>query len=328
MPGNGLATVRATSVADPSRSASSVVTLVDPGTGAGSRDAALREAYTGTRTTASLSLNGVETVAQAVFEASGQNSGQLTTTGTLTQTGAETFTWSNTPTDRLVVAFGDESRLEFVIEAFTGDFSSGWEGFRDFHSSLVFTTVTEGSFSLRIQSQSGAPQAPEAAALSPTGTTRFSRTVEGTLQFAGVPVQVAVINTGEVSADFSGGNVDYRSAETTTGTLTSANASITVNEGYEYVFVSVTSAVEQSKRANLSSAQVGGNTYAFRDVWAQTTCRNNLVTETEFWQARGELLQNGTAIGVIQFESTPAAGTECPGPQPVVRMNDGSVVPL
>ncbi len=327
LPNPASAMVTATSVADPSRSASITFALTDPGAGA-TLGAAVAEAYSGTRAGAALGADGVETTARAVFEASIQNGGTLTVTGTLTQAGPDSddFTWSATPQDRLVVLFHDGSRLELAVNAFEGDFTD-WESFRDFHSNLDVTATSPGAFDLRIQSRSGAP-ALVSGLTGAAGVTEFHRTITGTLTFNGVVATLNLVNAGQVSADFSGGNVDYTSLETVQGTLSSANASSTVNEEYEYRFLSVSNAVEQWKQSNTSTLMIGGDTYTLQNLFVRGTCSNNQVAEPEFWQAQGSLLRNGETIGVVEFEAFPSAGLPCPGPKPVVRLDSGDRIPL
>jgi len=121
------ATVRATSVEDPTKSATALVTLTGGGGGGGPLTAAdlaaIRAAYFGGFETRAFINDGNELAANAFFFASCANGREATTTGTLTESapGSGTFNYASQPTDRLRVVFGDGFSLDIFYERISGD---------------------------------------------------------------------------------------------------------------------------------------------------------------------------------------------------------------
>ncbi|MFN8547396.1 MAG: hypothetical protein U0527_05340 [Candidatus Eisenbacteria bacterium] len=89
-----------------------------------------------------------------MFIASGFNNNQLTLTGTLTQTqeNVDTFSYSASPSDRLVVDLkisGTTVTLTFFVSAFQGDLSGDSTDFERFHSNLAFGWSAPGNTTSR-----------------------------------------------------------------------------------------------------------------------------------------------------------------------------------
>ena len=126
LPSPPTATVRATSVEDPTKSATALVTLTGDGGGGPLTAAdlsAIRAAYSGGFETRGFINDANEIAANAFFFASCANGNQDTTSGTLTETppGSGQFSYGSQPTDRLRVVFGSGVTLDIFFESISGD---------------------------------------------------------------------------------------------------------------------------------------------------------------------------------------------------------------
>lgn len=330
VPNPATVTVRATSQADPAESATASVTIT-AAPPAGIPQTALQQAFTA-GTDASLTADAlVNGAAEVVFAASIANGGVLTLTGTVTESaGAPNgFTYAADPNDRMVIQFADGTRVEAVFAAFEGFFDGTYEDFVDSHSNLDFTVVVAGQVNLHIRSASGPASSPtRGAGLSPAAATSFERAISGTYAANGETVTVNLTHAGNRNFEVDGQFLDYLSEEGTIGTIAAPSGQITVNEGYRYTLVRFDNFVENVTRASLSKVVVGGETYEFVDGFVRKAYRNNLVTDTDFWVARGSLLKNGAPVAQIRFNGPVIAGAAFPGPRAELAFGTGEVVPL
>jgi len=322
VPGSPTATIRARSVADPSKSGTAALTIA-AATGFAIQEKRLIAEAFGAGTDISIAAGqGVDLGVEAVFVASGQNGNQLTLTGTLTQAapGSEVFNYSSGPGDRMVVAFSDGTTVQLIFTSFQGFTGGTWEDFRNTHSNLDFRVLPGDGGDLRIQSSSGPP----------TGGHRlFQRTLTGTAQFMGAPVTVNLTHSGDVFFDIGlGAGIEYDSQEQTSGTITSSAGATQVDAGYRYHLVSFDRFAENVFRAVETSAAIGGNTFRFQDVFVRSSFLDSRVSEPDFWLAQGTLTRNGATVGTVQFDSEVIDGASFPGPKPVVALTEGGTIPL
>lgn len=128
LPAPPTATVRATSVEDPTKSATALVTLTGGGGGGGgdlteADLSAIRAAYFGGFETRAFINDGNDFAASSFFLASCANGNKPTSSGTLTETapGSGEFNYTSQPTDRLRVVFGNGNSLDIFFESISGD---------------------------------------------------------------------------------------------------------------------------------------------------------------------------------------------------------------
>lgn len=338
LPDPASATVRATSVEDPTRSGTATVNLTASGGGGllGAEEAQLvREGFGAGNDASALASDLVDGLVEAVFAASMLNGGTPTFTGTLTQnpSNPELWSYSAQPADRLVVNLANGASIESVIAAFDGEVSGSWEDFRDYHSNLDFTVKVPGTADLRVRSASGVPGAPgPRGATAPQGTIAYRRLVTGTLVYGGVTLQLDLDNLGRTTTDVDAPGIETE--EQTTGTIASPLGQINVAAGFRYKGIFFDNNVENVTRINAGSVTRNGVTYQFQDAIFRAAYtdfrdgRGSVVSDTDFWNISGSLLADGVAIAAIEPEAPVVAGTPWPGPRPVLRLNDGQVVPL
>jgi hypothetical protein len=150
------ATVRATSVEDPAKSATAVVTLTGSGGGGGGGTltaadlSAIRAAYFGGFETRAFINDGNDFAASSFFLASCANGNKGTTAGTLTETapGSGEFNYTSQPTDRLRVVFGNGNNLDIFFESISGDLGGfecdGATSFLGAHDDFRYRVVSTG----------------------------------------------------------------------------------------------------------------------------------------------------------------------------------------
>ncbi|MFH1842089.1 MAG: hypothetical protein ABIF77_02695, partial [bacterium] len=315
------ATVRATSVADPTIASTTQVTFT---TGINSTEQSLI-AYTfgAMYDVALLAKPMIEYCVQGVFFASYVNGGTPTYTGTITQVPAnpDSFTYAATPGDRLVVdsIFYDVD-FEFVIQAFTGYIQGTWDEFYDSHTDLRFNVSADGLGDLDIQS---------ASTYYKTGAklnrVAFDRNIDGQVVQDGEILTVDVRHRGAVQSGLEGGIYSFESQDEGTGTIQGGGGTITVAETYEYaLFDNSVNTVQNLHIRNGSSCVTGATTYQYHDVYIASAHTDSWVNEPEAWSASGTLSRNGVQFGVVEFQVPVIYLTH--GPQAVVRLTTGQEI--
>ncbi|MBU0637973.1 MAG: Ig-like domain-containing protein [Planctomycetes bacterium] len=343
LPAAAYATVRATSVADPTRSAAAQVTLTEPAQGGPS--ATEQASYTQLFSEGGEVVSDVNSLtrkaASAVFEASTMNGGVETLTGTLTQVSQEPeqWTYSPTPADKLVVSIPGQTPIEFHFSAFDGHKQGDAGDFVDTHDNLDFIVVVDGLFNLHIQSSS-VPTTGEKY----NWARKFSRTITGNAVYEGQMHTVDLTYEGTQE-----GEVDYNWAASTwgdecRGTITAGTTALTISESYwGYYTYWDGKHVFNRGMTNNSSATIGGVTLKFQEAkvrWEKVSrgpssaddgyrdveYAFNKVAEPDYWYCQGNLLRNGQAIGTVEFDGPVVYDTK--GPDLILRLNTGEAILL
>jgi hypothetical protein len=280
------------------------------------------EAFGYASTISTTTVEAIATAAEAVWGASDFNGGFLTTTGTLTQTSInpETWTYSSSPANKLVVAYFGGPTIEFVFTTFQGWLNGTWEDFTNSHL-LDFTVYISGQLNLRIQSDTYPTLNAD--------TIKWQRTITGTALYYGITMNTNINHSGSKYYDIGSGYAFYRYWEQYSGSANSSFASITVSEA-SFIYIAHDSNLGQHVRnqqfQNNSSASFGGNTYQYQNAYASWAAGSllddpgafNVVIDVNYWSTNGQMLKNGVQFGVVEFDGPVVAGF--PGPNLILRL--------
>jgi|GEM_PF-2793383 len=241
-------------------------------------------AYQSSSQTASFSV-------EAAWQASILSGGTtLITTGTLTQTGQNSFSYSATPTDRMVVQLSNGERFEIQFQQFTGDFSGDAQNFLSRNHNLSFT-LTGPTANITVSSQR-------------TGINVVAN-LNGNLTLDGIEYNADLNMTGTTRFEVDNTGSEYNVDNTYTGTMVSATLSLTINETWVYnnVVASGLGNAENGIRTFNNSWTRNGNEFRFQNGRLQIAFRDGRPSDFNggYWMAQGDLLANGTQIGQMEF---------------------------
>jgi hypothetical protein len=232
--------------------------------------------------------DAAELAAEAVWTASLLNGNTLITTGTLTQVAANSthFTYSASPSDKLLVKFANGNSLEFVITTMNGDFSNDAQTFLQNDHHFAFSIVIVDNMNLQISSlQSGGA---------------IQASVKGQVLYEGVNYSVDMVEQGTYTSTVDVGSAEYERTKQTTGNITANDFALTINESYRYKSIYVDNFVENVDRQINNTWTQGGNSYAFTNVRIRKAFFNAKPSELDsYWIAQGVLTENGQQIGQI-----------------------------
>lgn len=228
---------------------------------------------------------------EAAWQASILNGGStLITTGTLTQTGQNSFSYSASPADRLVVLLSNGERYELQFQQFSGDFNGDAQNFLSSNHNLSFT-LTGPTANITVASQRNG--------------INVQANLDGTLTLDGVEYTADLNMTGTNRFEVDNTGSEYNVDNAYTGTLTSATMSLTINETWVYNNVVATGAgnAENGIRTFNNSWTRNGNNFRFQNGRLQIAFRDGRPSDYSggYWMAQGELLANGTQIGQMEF---------------------------
>ncbi len=334
VPDPPVALVRATSTADPSKSAAAEVSLTPgDGTGGGGEAEIGGGLFSVATEAVTLVEDAVQTVLSGAWQATAMNGGQVTLTGTLTQVsaGSDQFTYSPSPADRLVVVFFGQSPIEFQISSIDGYTDGDLDDFLDGHD-VTFTAFSSGVVDLQIYSRK--------VAGADDYTRDWTRAVSGTAVYRdGNTVRLDLTDHVTVRNESSSSVALSNYDETTTGTASIDGLSITVNEKYHSEQAHNSSTQQHVANYGFwsaNSADVLGSTYFFTGgggegyaevQWETFTqfsggsvdsTHLNVVSQPNDWIAAGGLVKDGRVIGVLDFSGPVDVGTW--GPDLILRV--------
>lgn len=229
----------------------------------------------------------LEAVISASVAANGGTA--LQTSGTLTQSAAG-FSYTATPTDRLVIAWSEGAPTDIYVQQIDGDFDSpSVDDFFERNHVVQARVVRSGFNDITVAS-------------SKSGTSR-NGSVQGTITQAGVEYTLNLHEAETVESEVDVGTT-YKSNSSLTGTITSAALQMTINETSYYRSVYFESFAENMSSTIDNTWTHDGNEYAAADVFMRSAFTDALPAEPEFWRAEGILLENGSVIGEVTSEET------------------------
>ncbi len=284
------ATVKVISNADATKEGTSTVTIAKPPV---ELSTIAQDGYNAPQYMKSTGEEALALGAEAVWQASLINGGQtLITTGTLTQTAvnSDNFTYSASPNDKLVVKFANGTTVSFLVTKMDGDFSSNSENFiQQPHEFQITMQISDGT-DIEIYSYQNNGQK--------------LGSLKGAVVYENKTWQVDIDLQGSYSFDVGSGS-SYENEEQISGTLSSTDFSMTMNEYYHYQSIYVDNFVENVERRSNSTWVQNNTTYALKDVVIRKAFFNSKPSELDsYWIVQGSLLENNVQIGQI------IAGTE------------------
>lgn len=246
----------------------------------------------------SLAVNAVFLASQTA------NTGQPITTGTLDIIDPSTVTYNAEPLDRLVVNLADGRTFTEYVTTMTGSNTSTLDSFLSNAHQLDVRIVT---------SPLGAAPDPNVD-VPPNADIQLTSNLEngettivlnGQMESAGGPVTVNLTSVGTRYFESSFGGTEDRSNSTLVGTVVGANFDITVDEAYANTRVVFEGESASTADADIRNAwTVQDISYAIQNGVIRRSFRDGFVNENELstrWQATGDLLRNGQAVGALQM---------------------------
>lgn len=230
-------------------------------------------------------------VAEGVFLASQLGgAGQVVTTGTLEQEGT-TFAWSGDPVDRMVITFGDGTKVDVWVDEIVGDSSSA-------------TAFLQGEhrFAYRVAMRDRIDMA--FTSVRQDGTT--TATANGTLVHEDVSYEAAVEVQGTYFFETDSTGTHFRDAHRTTGSITAEGLELELDEGWSFELVtSGGESAQATQRTIASSLRLGDDVYDWVDATTRTSFRDGKPSELDtYWAADGEILRNGEPFGAYRLGSS------------------------
>ena len=209
---------------------------------------------------------------------------QLVTTGSVTQNSNGQFSYSPEPSDLLRILFSDGLSLEYRFTSLQGDFSQpdGERFLRKDHL-VSFRLVTSEGTEVQVDLN--------------RSNGNYQNTVRGTVVDTGIPYDLDTQTQGRVLSDFGQGSVSFESEEQTTGTISRAGFSATLDETFTYKLVVFDKAAEDIRHTFNNTWIIDGDTFALSNATIFRTFSDGRPVEFDSWLANGTLTRNGQAIG-------------------------------
>ncbi len=275
--------------------------------------------YSGATDATDLSGDLISYAAHAVWAASTQT-GQITTTGTLTQstTDLNSWTYSATPNDKMVLKFASGATLNFQYTTINGYTDGTINDFLDSHN-MDFQAEIQNKLNLHIISHIG-PNAEK-------GDTEWNQTLQGTIVQEDISYTIDLNYSGAKKGDIGESISIYDYSDKTTGTVSSSKVKYTVDQAYRSHAAADRKSGQYAQdrfSLNNNAAQTASTTYKFSDAyckWLSITYPGDsayaVVNEPYNWDVSGQLLKNNTTFGQVQFDRTIVEGTY--GPHLIAR---------
>ncbi len=285
-----------------------------------------------------LSDEVIELLADAVFEATDQNGGVQTLTGTLTQVvngETEAWTYDAAPADALVVELANGQITEFRITQFEGETAQGAAGLAWGRHALVFDVIRANVCNLHIVST---------ATPTVSYTSSWERQLSGEAALRGYTLVVDLVYTGERYWEIVGVVEDLSDEAKAQGVAQTGDLTIEVDDAFYFQYNGqVTTTTANFSIGTSSSAQIAGRTYAFdwdgnragvRWEGTGTTTRqlgvwhwiDFGVYDDAYWTCGGALYEGGQRLGDVEFSGPVVPFTQ--GPDLLLRLTDGTDVLL
>jgi hypothetical protein len=237
-----------------------------------------------------------------------QLTGRVTTTGTAQQDAfnPDKWTYSPTPSDRLIIKYASGPTEEFVFTSADGYFQGDWSDLAASHR-LEFHLKIAGRIDLQVNSTS-IPSPPQ------SGAVDFNRQLKGGILFQNSWWTVDCTHSGR---DSSYVDMDYtykKVVEKVTGAAQTENVQFSFNDQrYTELIYYRNQFLQTRALTNNSSLNVGNLSYRYADVlvyWIASTQfadsayagHFNNAIELYNWKAEGTLFKNSSRYGTVIFD--------------------------
>ena len=208
--------------------------------------------------------------------------------GTITETAPRVFAFNPSPIDRLIVAFQNGTRTEFVVTRLEGDLSGDNQRFIRANHRFEYRVKSSaqgelGVLDLNIVStRVGADQVV---------------TSKGSVGLNGAAFTVDLRYAQRIVSDFGQGSVTFQFDDALTGTVSAANFLSQIDETTAFKVVSVNNAIAQNIRTINSSWSDNGRQFRVQNGVVKTVFKDGNAVEADFWNATGTLVQDGQVVG-------------------------------
>ena len=224
----------------------------------------------------------------AVQLARSESGSSTAKTGTITETAPRVFAFNPSPADRLIIAFQNGTRLEYVVTRLEGDLSGDNEDF----------IRTNHRFEYRVKSS---PQADLGVLDLQIASARVgvdqTVTTKGSVALSGQTFSINLSYAKRTVSDFGSGSVTFRFQDALTGTVSATNFLAQINETTDFKVVRVSNTIVQNIRTINSAWRDNGRQFRIQNGVVKTVFRDGDAVEADFWNATGTLLRDGQVIG-------------------------------
>ena len=276
----------------------------------------------------SISDDAISLAVDAVWGAS-DLAGQTVLTGTLSQSSQDNWSYTASPSDKLVVVYQDGSSVEFKFTTINGYIDGDENDFKESHL-MDFTTHINNYINIRIISNTGPID----------DKIQWQRTITGNIIWDSDNQSVSIQHNGDRKSEIGNGFAFQYVNETVMGTSSSGLASYSINDQFHTAIAHNSNAGIFDKDTQFwknSSVTTGGINYTFQGmnvfyVGGTTLYANaengiyNQVVNDYQWSATGTLLKNNQLYGNIVFSDTPTNSTY--GPNLIAKLNSGGDIIL
>lgn len=253
------------------------------------RDEAIADGLNAPRDVRNVVGGGLDLTVEAVAAATiSVNNDTLVTYGTLTETDAG-FTYSTTPTDRIVIVWSEGPPTSLYVQQLQGDFeATSTDAFFSRNHTVVVRIARDQNLDIKVESTK-------------SGSQRVVRVVGSYLRH-GDTFELNMEEIDDTVAGIDTTSSEYESESVLSGTITGPGFSLAVNEAHRYRLIYFENLVESRWRTVNSHWTYQGSEYAIVDGYIRGTYRDTYPTEFEYWRAEGVVTENGATIGEIGFE--------------------------
>ena len=234
------------------------------------------------QTSANIAVEGVFMASQSA------GLGQVVTTGTLTQQG-QAFAYVATPSDRLVVEFGDGTTIDFWIEEISGDSTSAAAFLNNDHL-LEYRVAVEGKIDMTFESRRQGGSLGAGAV--------------GSYVYEGAEYDVDLSMAGTYYFESDSTGTHFRDEHRTTGSVTGTGYDLDVDETWYFELVTSNGGSAQAASRTVSnSLQLGNDTFDWVDVATKKSFSNGKPSQVDtYWDATGEILRNGESYAAYRLD--------------------------
>ena len=237
----------------------------------------------------------------AFFEASIQNGGQPTTTGTLRRLADGTFAYSAAESGDLLLTDGSGETIRMTFSEVEGDLNADAR------------QLLRGDH--RVGCTIDVPNALAVELSASKADRNETRSIRGTIQQDGVVYKVDLRSDGTRTWD---PDVPAQHiVQQRRGSVAFGDAAITVDEDFDYKLVNT---AQQIRHRIGSSWSEGSRHYRLQDGYYQFTLKEGRLEEPDYWRAQGTLIQDDQAIGQLEMRVSGASGSL------VLTLGDGQTV--
>jgi hypothetical protein len=230
-----------------------------------------------------------ELAAGAVFLAAATN-------GTLVQSAAG-WTYSASPSDRLIAQFTNGLTTTFFVSVIVGDFTGNSDNFLRNSHDFEFHVVTPSVGDLQVSSV--------------VSGSSFAARAKGTLTYLGVNYAIDLTAAGQHVFNTDSTGTELTDDYGITGTITSTGFNLTVNQHHYFSLVESTHIATTAQEHLNSSLTIGADIYQWLNVYKRKDFTDGIPAyytpglSPLYWIATGQVSKNGAAYASYRYSDSP-----------------------